>query len=125
MIRRPPRSTLFPYTTLFRSPSLAMFLALSLPAPQAFRQHPTPQRLVVHHNAVFFGQVLGRPGRTKSLLLRTGIFSPDQIQHSAAKLQRLAVIRRPTGVPMLQTLAAHPPDTVATVFSSAGSSARA
>src|SRR2546428_9507427 len=25
MIRRPPRSTLFPYTTLFRSPSLAHF----------------------------------------------------------------------------------------------------
>src|SRR3712207_6287162 len=26
MIRRPPRSTLFPYTTLFRSPSLLCFL---------------------------------------------------------------------------------------------------
>src|SRR5256885_3522276 len=25
MIRRPPRSTLFPYTTLFRSPTLARF----------------------------------------------------------------------------------------------------
>src|SRR2546427_3579109 len=28
MIRRPPRSTLFPYTTLFRSPSLARMLAM-------------------------------------------------------------------------------------------------
>src|SRR3712207_9000243 len=28
MIRRPPRSTLFPYTTLFRSPVAALFLAL-------------------------------------------------------------------------------------------------
>src|SRR2546430_8519654 len=27
MIRRPPRSTLFPYTTLFRSPGLVIFLA--------------------------------------------------------------------------------------------------
>src|SRR2546430_11145229 len=26
MIRRPPRSTLFPYTTLFRSPSTAVFV---------------------------------------------------------------------------------------------------
>src|SRR5690349_22127043 len=26
MIRRPPRSTLFPYTTLFRSPSVALSL---------------------------------------------------------------------------------------------------
>src|SRR5438445_7955456 len=28
MIRRPPRSTLFPYTTLFRSPSQAVVLEL-------------------------------------------------------------------------------------------------
>src|SRR2546429_7288610 len=27
MIRRPPRSTLFPYTTLFRSPSVAHFIS--------------------------------------------------------------------------------------------------
>src|SRR3989454_10653446 len=27
MIRRPPRSTLFPYTTLFRSPDLEIFVA--------------------------------------------------------------------------------------------------
>src|SRR3712207_9120281 len=31
MIRRPPRSTLFPYTTLFRSP-FAVFLGLGLEA---------------------------------------------------------------------------------------------
>src|SRR3712207_7813699 len=29
MIRRPPRSTLFPYTTLFRSPTAASFAAIS------------------------------------------------------------------------------------------------
>src|SRR2546428_7722412 len=29
MIRRPPRSTLFPYTTLFRSPSLKVAVALA------------------------------------------------------------------------------------------------
>src|SRR2546421_9389754 len=28
MIRRPPRSTLFPYTTLFRSPVIRMILAI-------------------------------------------------------------------------------------------------
>src|SRR2546427_2332218 len=33
MIRRPPRSTLFPYTTLFRSP----FAARTLSQPDAFR----------------------------------------------------------------------------------------
>src|SRR2546430_4768431 len=37
MIRRPPRSTLFPYTTLFRSPQPALeseFFLRPLPAPQ-------------------------------------------------------------------------------------------
>src|SRR5205807_6100786 len=29
MIRRPPRSTLFPYTTLFRSPDAPIFVAVS------------------------------------------------------------------------------------------------
>src|SRR5256885_9606771 len=33
MIRRPPRSTLFPYTTLFRSPAQEAFAALPIEAP--------------------------------------------------------------------------------------------
>src|SRR3712207_8912429 len=38
MIRRPPRSTLFPYTTLFRSvllPDCAVITSLTLPLPDA------------------------------------------------------------------------------------------
>src|SRR6266536_5994298 len=35
MIRRPPRSTLFPYTTLFRSPA-------SRPGPNRLKQRATP-----------------------------------------------------------------------------------
>src|SRR2546426_9069640 len=58
MIRRPPRSTLFPYTTLFRSLDLAqvrpeLLLAPGLPVRQAstssstWREHgPLPQRPV-------------------------------------------------------------------------------
>src|SRR3989475_5155162 len=38
MIRRPPRSTLFPYTTLFRSPGL--------PAPGVVRLRPPRRQLV-------------------------------------------------------------------------------
>src|SRR2546430_16851643 len=33
MIRRPPRSTLFPYTTLFRSPAAASASAAASPIP--------------------------------------------------------------------------------------------
>src|SRR2546430_9932744 len=40
MIRRPPRSTLFPYTTLFRSPELAMQASMKYvfghPEPPSF-----------------------------------------------------------------------------------------
>src|SRR2546422_3654712 len=33
MIRRPPRSTLFPYTTLFRSPALGLSSGSNRPGP--------------------------------------------------------------------------------------------
>src|SRR3712207_7738542 len=38
MIRRPPRSTLFPYTTLFRSPGCGREVALCEPACRGLRQ---------------------------------------------------------------------------------------
>src|SRR3712207_450436 len=47
MIRRPPRSTLFPYTTLFRSVRAVLTLSLCLPvaAPLGARsQEPGPPR---------------------------------------------------------------------------------
>src|SRR5438874_7769445 len=44
MIRRPPRSTLFPYTTLFRS----QFDEEGIARP---REPPEPERLLVHHVA--------------------------------------------------------------------------
>src|SRR2546430_7001251 len=44
MIRRPPRSTLFPYTTLFRS--LEPLLREVAPRPRAERQHEPPGKAV-------------------------------------------------------------------------------
>src|SRR5260370_30700609 len=44
MIRRPPRSTLFPYTTLFRSRALQALITwpgILSPAPQRFRPAAT------------------------------------------------------------------------------------
>src|SRR2546427_1771699 len=46
MIRRPPRSTLFPYTTLFRSPACFWLTGL-LPQFQRFRYDPLPRVDVV------------------------------------------------------------------------------
>src|SRR2546422_4526162 len=44
MIRRPPRSTLFPYTTLFRSAAVAAALEVELVAGERF---PVAPRLLV------------------------------------------------------------------------------
>src|SRR5256885_13323003 len=54
MIRRPPRSTLFPYTTLFRSPELDEDGATLDRVPRgvelvAVEPHPTVVRLPVVH----------------------------------------------------------------------------
>src|SRR5438876_8269689 len=41
MLRRPPRSTLFPYTTLFRSPpAIAGAGAIASPVASSARRHP-------------------------------------------------------------------------------------
>src|SRR2546428_1818490 len=44
MIRRPPRSTLFPYTTLFRSDRLRSPRRPAPPEPNALRGGPPPWR---------------------------------------------------------------------------------
>src|SRR2546422_4529274 len=45
MIRRPPRSTLFPYTTLFRSPSCRRVPRPALQARQRHQPHHSPEPL--------------------------------------------------------------------------------
>src|SRR2546428_12046431 len=44
MIRRPPRSTLFPYTTLFRSPYESPDGARERPWPQKWHEHDIRDR---------------------------------------------------------------------------------
>src|SRR3712207_7150140 len=59
MIRRPPRSTLFPYTTLFRSlPKLEALIALGSGA----ESHPVPvQPVPYNENASYVGRGVLRP----------------------------------------------------------------
>src|SRR3712207_8753979 len=55
MIRRPPRSTLFPYTTLFRSGGPAGSAPiLSYSEPEAFND-PLPQALILTAIVITFG----------------------------------------------------------------------
>src|SRR2546425_5526244 len=63
MIRRPPRSTLFPYTTLFRSCNRAIVLAGNRPEKGAARNpvaSPVTGRAVVPSSAVAQEMVMVR-----------------------------------------------------------------
>src|SRR3712207_7181040 len=60
MIRRPPRSTLFPYTTLFRS---SRGRTPILHTPRAFTHRPRKAtHLTIIYNGLQLGAVLSRPG---------------------------------------------------------------
>src|SRR5262245_65375869 len=56
MTRRPPRSTLFPYTTLFRSPGgpiLSVVVSFWTPVhgPSRWRRPASPSRIAAHSSA--------------------------------------------------------------------------
>src|SRR2546430_10766057 len=46
MIRRPPRSTLFPYTTLFRSPWFPRTIVFIFPDSGYTEEEPIPQLII-------------------------------------------------------------------------------
>src|SRR3712207_7139496 len=53
MIRRPPRSTLFPYTTLFRSSDLVALVQLLVHMPAFSRAHEQPYSSEVQQHRRF------------------------------------------------------------------------
>src|SRR2546430_4326504 len=59
MIRRPPRSTLFPYTTLFRSSVFAF--AAALQSHPLFQQHGRVDILVNNAGRFVLGQIVPLP----------------------------------------------------------------
>src|SRR5260221_6319634 len=61
MIRRPPRSTLFPYTTLFRSDEYARHLvnACEIHRVVEIRLAGAAVPGETHHDRVFFAQLVG------------------------------------------------------------------
>src|SRR3712207_8159674 len=66
MIRRPPRSTLFPYTTLFRSPTphqhaLKLLNSLSLRSLAAGGSAPS-RKALAHTSRTFRGATIARRG---------------------------------------------------------------
>src|SRR2546430_9667480 len=75
MIRRPPRSTLFPYTTLFRSPNLS-------PVVQLMRLVAPKMRTIVCTHGV---EVWERLGRLRRDALRRAhvVLAPRSEEHTS------------------------------------------
>src|SRR6266581_2056686 len=87
MIRRPPRSTLFPYTTLFRSPSRVRFSAKIPARPVHRRKH-------------------ARLGDRKSTRLNSSHPSSSYAVFCLKKKKELGALRDPKGIPFLKTASA-------------------
>src|SRR5688572_8962045 len=78
MIRRPPRSTLFPYTTLFRSPSEIPF-------------HNAPSRKVQRGNIVEWEQPLTDRLKGEPLEIRVQM-EPESILYSTLILFGMTIV---------------------------------
>src|SRR5256886_16580469 len=72
MIRRPPRSTLFPYTTLFRSRGRALGITASLPEEEL---HKYTKQSILSRLAMAYG------GRVAEEL----VFGPEKVTTGAAQ----------------------------------------
>src|SRR5438874_2174115 len=105
MIRRPPRSTLFPYTTLFRSEFLRSLYKLLFPQAQLFALPGGDgalvyaQALIGNHqvgiDAQYLGEALagraGAKGIVKGKQVGHGLFKADAVQLEAVgKMYQLA-----------------------------------
>src|SRR5687767_15765175 len=81
MIRRPPSSTLFPYTTLFRSLLGMMVCANRLMATQVVPQHATNDSLAILGDSLYFA---GEPGAALRIF--------DRSEEHTSELQSLAYL---------------------------------
>src|ERR1035441_7353047 len=113
MIRRPPRSTLFPYTTLFRSreprphairnrvqrPDADLRIAGHAVLPAIRLLEPNPKqpdhRLVTHGRTVFFAGLAHQPRRRQPMpRLPVG----GQHRRTPADLDRVQLTPRPAAI---------------------------
>src|ERR1035438_3151401 len=83
MIRRPPRSTLFPYTTLFRS------RGLPLDAVHAFRQAiaADPTHVEAHHGLIRSLRDAGQINESVAAAMALTVLTPgDPLAHAALSI---------------------------------------
>src|SRR5256885_5023628 len=82
MIRRPPRSTLFPYTTLFRSPTQAIGDSERIPAAQPRSDIPVGD-LGSGSDYTVFLQHLGVPSADVSSTGSYGVYHSRSEEHTS------------------------------------------
>src|SRR5256884_9069662 len=75
MIRRPPRSTLFPYTTLFRSKQSEPGLGSRQPSPALTRVHATRSRKAVGRWTSSLGEMFRTVASCSANLVRAPLRS--------------------------------------------------
>src|SRR2546427_4230868 len=94
MIRRPPRSTLFPYTTLFRSVRLrAADERLGERLGLVRERMACPELVLVRHGVVLAIRSRTRPRDRKSTRLNS---SHSQISYAVFCLKKKQITLRPT-----------------------------
>src|SRR5437588_909012 len=94
MIRRPPRSTLFPYTTLFRANLFTLFLQLYSFAPQTYQFfftifHLLPQalRIALSHSLSLPRRFIHLYGAINLVLKRLKIVCRNLLRHLFDRVQ--------------------------------------
>src|SRR5688572_32134268 len=85
MIRRPPRSTLFPYTTLFRSAKWIACRGESVSAHRPAHESRCAGRAAIEDGARSFSNGVGRTGDRKSTRLNS---SHSQISYAVFCLKK-------------------------------------
>src|SRR5256885_9147246 len=66
MIRRPPRSTLFPYTTLFRSVERSVYNVFMKTSQPSFESLPPRERILVAAHGLFYAEGIRATGEDRS-----------------------------------------------------------
>src|SRR2546426_2538874 len=84
MIRRPPRSTLFPYTTLFRSANLAL---VDLLGKIAKRKNATPAQIALAWVLAQKPWIVPIPGTTKLHRLEENLGATNRSEEHTSELQ--------------------------------------
>src|SRR3712207_7511611 len=85
MIRRPPRSTLFPYTTLFRSEALGLQTSLVCQLMEAGIESPFPIQAATIPAALAGRDILGRAQTGSGKTLAFGL--PLRSEEHTSELQ--------------------------------------